>query len=395
MKSEIVSSKRQRALGRKAGVAILAASLGLTSCAALPDRLEGTNYAADSPPFVATTLDPLEPDPALPERADLIHRVLLVGDAGVPRESEPVLEAVGTWGNAHPDQTTVLYLGDNLYPSGLEDDDRERGEAVLRSQLEASTASKIFLPGNHDWGFPHQGPDRVIEQQLFVEAAGAAFLPRDGCPGPVHHELVPADPTGARGLGLILIDIDPWFVAPEERADCPDAATPQQLADQLAALLAQHADQALIVAAHHPLRTGGPHGGFTRGWLGDAVTGLIFWMYGSLQDAYEEGYRKIMLPIEGALASFPPLLFAAGHDHNLQILEGGRHARYQVVSGAGATERVRGGHVTDIEGTLFAHGHPGFMALDIIQTRDGRRAQLLVIETGKPLPVLAIDLGAP
>lgn len=370
------------------------AALVLTSCAALPERLEGTNYVAESAPFVAASVEALTPEAALPQRQGLVHRVLLIGDAGVPRESEPVLETLRVWGDAHPNDTTVLYLGDNVYPSGLEKDDRPHGERVLRAQLEASDAHKIFVPGNHDWGFPYQGSDRVLRQQAYVEANGAEFLPRDGCPGPAYRELVPTDDNGRRGVALILIDIDPWFTEEAERPICPGAETPQELAEQLATLLERHREQWLIVGAHHPLRTGGPHGGFTRGWLADFVTGTIFLIYGSLQDAYEEGYRAIMLPIEEALASAPPLVYAAGHDHNLQILEGNGHARFQIVSGAGATDRVRGGSVTDIEGTLFAHGHPGFMALDIVRTPSGERALLYVVETGKPDPVLQLDLGA-
>ena len=371
-------------------------ALSLAGCAALPERISGPNYSADALPFVAESVEPLEPDAALPRIEDgLVHRVLLVGDAGIPRESEPVLEALTDWGNAHPDETTILYLGDNLYPAGLEEDDRERGEAILLAQVEASSAAKVFVPGNHDWGFPHQGTDRVVAQQEFVESHGAAFLPRDGCAGPSYRQLVPPGRGGSRGIGLILIDIDPWFAKEEARASCPDAETPQELADQLFRLLVTHREQWLIVGAHHPIRTGGPHGGFSRGRIGDAITGLILLIYGSLQDAYEEGYRAIMQPIESALASAPPLVFAAGHDHNLQVLEGGELAGFLIVSGAGATDRVRGGYVTNIEGTLFAHGHPGFMALDIVQ-RDGvERAELHVVETGKERPVFSLDLEPP
>lgn len=384
--------KKEDAMRCTRGFAALAA-IGALSCAALPERLEGPNYPATGAPFIAPGVTQAEGPGELPQRDGLVHRLLLVGDAGVPRESEPVLEAVQRWGNAQPDRTTVLYLGDNLYPSGLEADDRERGEAVLQAQLDASTAHKIFVPGNHDWGFPHQGAGRVIEQQAFIQKQGGEFAPPEGCPGPVYRELVPPDPDGSRGLGLILIDIDPWFLDASLRPDCAGSETPQALAKQLGKLLAQHGDQWLVVGAHHPLRTGGPHGGFSRGMLADALTGTIFLIYGSLQDSYEEGYRAIMQPIERALAAAPPLLFAAGHDHNLQVIEGGDHAQLLVVSGAGATERVRGGYVTTIDGTLFAHGHPGFMALDIVRTPDGERAFLSVIETGTAAPVFQLEVS--
>ena len=49
--------------------------------------------------------------------------MLLIGDAGDSRDNAPTLEALGRWGNAHPGRTTVLFLGDNLYPQGLHEDD--------------------------------------------------------------------------------------------------------------------------------------------------------------------------------------------------------------------------------------------------------------------------------
>jgi hypothetical protein len=100
-----------------------------------------------------------------------------------------------------------------------------------------------------------------------------------------------------------------------------------------------------------------------------------------------------MAPIEAALESAPPTLYVAGHDHNLQVLEGGKHATYQVVSGAGATVRVGDGDVTDIDGTLFAHGHAGFVVIDFIRTAGRERALLHVIETDHDAPVFSMDIG--
>jgi hypothetical protein len=101
-----------------------------------------------------------------------------------------------------------------------------------------------------------------------------------------------------------------------------------------------------------------------------------------------------MAPIETALAAAPPTIYAAGHDHNLQVLEGDGLADIQIVSGAGATIRVRDGHVTDIEGTLFAHGHAGFMVVDFIRTESGEKALLHVIETDHPAPVFSLEIGS-
>jgi hypothetical protein len=76
--------------------------------------------------------------------------------------------------------------------------------------------------------------------------------------------------------------------------------------------------------------------------------------------------------LEKVFARYPPLVMASGHDHDLQVIRGGRpevtNAGYQLVSGAGIL-----GHaalVRRIEGSLFEREAAGFMRLDF--TRDGR-----------------------
>ncbi len=371
-------------------VAALIAALSL-GCLAPPKRIDGTNYPAADPPFIADDAPRVEPDAALPRQGDLIHRVVLIGDGGIPMDSEPVLESLTRWADVHPDATTVLFLGDNVYPAGIEEDAVAEGEEIMRKQIASTTARRVFIPGNHDWG--HVGTDRLLRQMAYVDASGTEFAPRDGCPGPTLLPVVPPIEGGTRGISAIVFDIDPWYYGEETVGSCPGNTTPEELAAEIAELLRAHRSQWLLVGAHHPLRTGGPHGGFTRGAVWDFLTGMIYLIRGRLQDTTEEKYQAIMAPIEAALESAPPTLYVAGHDHNLQVLEGGKHATYQVVSGAGATVRVGDGDVTDIDGTLFAHGHAGFVVIDFIRTAGRERALLHVIETDHDAPVFSMDIG--
>jgi hypothetical protein len=374
------------------GLAALAAIASLSSgCFALQSRIEGENYSAASPPYIAEGAARIEANAALPEQADLIHRVVLVGDAGVPMDSEPVLESLTRWADAHAEQTSVLFLGDNVYPAGVEEDAVEEGEEILRKQVSATRATRIFVPGNHDWG--HVGADRLLRQQSYLDANGVEFIPRDGCPGPVLRPLLAPGAETTRGISFLAFDIDPWYFGEDVLPNCPGNKTPEELGAELGQLLKANEGQWMLVGAHHPLRTGGPHGGFSRGALADFLTGALFLVFGTLQDTYEEPYRAIMAPIERALAAAPPTLYVAGHDHNLQVLEGGDHADYQLISGAGATVRVRDGHVTNIDGTLFAHGHAGFMVVDFIRTEAGERAVLHVVETENDAPVFSMEIG--
>jgi hypothetical protein len=71
--------------------------------------------------------------------------------------------------------------------------------------------------------------------------------------------------------------------------------------------------------------------------------------------------------LEGAMLRPRPLVWASGHDHNLQVLAG-RTAKNLLVSGAGIF-----GHssrVVQLSGTRFASAAAGYMRLDML--KDGR-----------------------
>ena len=71
--------------------------------------------------------------------------------------------------------------------------------------------------------------------------------------------------------------------------------------------------------------------------------------------------------LEEAFASDPPLIYAAGHEHTLEVLEG-KTVPYIVVSGAGCC-----GHTSPTkwrDQRLYQKATAGFMRLDLV--RDGR-----------------------
>ena len=69
-----------------------------------------------------------------------------------------------------------------------------------------------------------------------------------------------------------------------------------------------------------------------------------------------------------------PLVWASGHDHNLQVLAG-RTARHRLVSGAGIYGH--GSRVVRLSATRFASAAAGYMRLDVLL--DGR-VRLAVFE---------------
>ncbi|MEM9176243.1 MAG: metallophosphoesterase [Myxococcota bacterium] len=351
-------------------------------------RLTGPNHAADGPPWLAEDAPPVARVPAL----EIAHRVVLIGDAGYFLEDDPTLAALDDWATA-VDSASVVFLGDNIYNEGLTDEDRAHGEKILGQQLAATEVRKIVIPGNHDWGlFPRDYNMQSIDnQQAFVDewpAGHAEFIPKDGCMGPSTRVLLEGtDDTPA--VVFIALDPTPW-IQERLREYCPrpEGAAEDPKALHLAGLaeaLERHAGDRVILASHYPMLTGGPHGGYSYGFLAELILGPLRLIAGGFLDTYETDYADWIAQAQTIMRDHPPAIYAAGHDHNLQLLESGDVAGLYVVSGAGARDRVS--TVTHIEETIFAHAAEGFVVVDFGRTEAGRETTVVrIIE-----PLVSVD----
>jgi len=334
------------------------------------------------------------------QERDQREHVFLVGDAGNPDPGgEPVLAALRREVERDPAHSVVVFLGDNIYSHGLPasgDPERAEAERRMRAQIDAvrGTGGRLlFVPGNHDWA--HRGDkagDAIRREGRFVEAEGGSetmFLPRDGCPGP---SIVDASDT----LRLIALDTQ-WWLQRATVPGCP-AGTETAVVAALEAALADAGGRSCVVVAHHPLMSGGGHGGHYswkehvfplrvwKGWLWLPLPGLgsvvplarkagVYW-----QDIPSSGYRHMCAVLEEAIRAHPPLVWAAGHDHGLQVLRRER-GPLLLVSGAGIYGHTR--TPTRLAGTLFASGEAGFMRLDTGPNTTPRVAVLAVDGRGE------------
>jgi len=323
--------------------------------------------------------------------------IFLIGDAGLaPPSGDPVLAALRELVARAPDSSLVVFLGDNLYPRGLprpEAPDRAEGERRLSAQIEAAlvgSARVVFVPGNHDWD--KSGPDgfeAIRRQGEFIAANGAGrarLLPAGGCPGPVVEE------TG--GIRVILLDTEWWLRdGPKGGVKCDPASTQGVLA-ALAEGIGGAGGKPVIVAGHHPLATGGNHGGnFSLGdhlfplrklnkalWVPLPVIGSLYPIIrgAGVSDQDVAGGKNVRFRAEmdSVFALSPPLLYAAGHEHSLQIIDRGRPPLL-AVSGSGIL-----GHQSFLDeapGARLALSQPGFMRVDLL--RDGRvRLGVIVVD---------------
>jgi hypothetical protein len=70
--------------------------------------------------------------------------------------------------------------------------------------------------------------------------------------------------------------------------------------------------------------------------------------------------------IRSAFTGHPPLAYVAGHDHTLQVLQGGRNVNYMLVSGAGSPGKTECA-VRMRESYYVTQHRSGFMRVDILK----------------------------
>ncbi|RZL14249.1 MAG: hypothetical protein EOO96_30955, partial [Pedobacter sp.] len=199
-------------------------------------------------------------------QSDVKYRVILFGDAGEMNTAQ-MQDLKNAAKQIIPKKTTVVYLGDNIYPTGmglpgsLEEEDTKK---ILRSQFEpmrSMGANVYFIPGNHDWD--KSGPKglaKIKAQDDFLKAQGDPLLkliPDNGCPDPVAIKLTDK-------LTIIAYDSE-WWLFPYNKANAASECncnTKDEVLVRMEELLEQNKDKVILLASHHPFQSYGPHGGY-------------------------------------------------------------------------------------------------------------------------------------
>jgi hypothetical protein len=317
----------------------------------------------------------------------ILQRFILIGDAGeLTNGKQPVVDAVKKLIPIDK-KTTIFFLGDNLYSTGLPDNEDERfpaAKAVLDSQLSVAdnTPAKVYMiPGNHDWkNGGRDGYAAVIREQLYVDFLGkpnVKFYPEDGCPGPIELNF-------GTDITVVLFDSQWWlhpYDKPEIESDCP-FKTKEEFIAQLEDIVARNAKKLLIIACHHPFKTNSVHGGFFpvkshlfpfTDWRKNLyiplpVIGSIYpivrSVFGTPQDVKHPIYENMVTLLTNAVKPHPNVIFWAGHDHGLQLIKDS--SRSYIVSGGGAkTNRVSIGRKA-----LYSKQVTGFAVMEITTTKN-------------------------
>lgn len=320
---------------------------------------------------------------AFGQKDSLSQRIILIGDAG---EQD---------GLVHPEleflkksfkldkRSTVVYLGDNIYPKGLPsryDPHYPEKKRILDSQVnvvKGTQAKAYFIAGNHDWMQGRKnGYRQVLNQYRYIQSLqnpNVQFVPADVCPGP--QEIAISDK-----VTLVVIDSQWWlhrFDKPTVRSGC-ECNTEAELLSVLEEIVSRNEEKLLVFAAHHPFITFGRHGGYynlkqhifpftdlkPELYIPLPVIGSIYpiarGVFGNIQDTKHPIYKNFSTAVDSILSMHPNCIRVAGHEHNLQFIK--QKENYYIVSGSGS----KNSEITKDDRLLFSSVRNGFATIDII-----------------------------
>ena len=300
--------------------------------------------------------------------------VFLVGDAGKALfATSPLMvrmqQEAERWSAAlaRPEAVSVIYLGDNVYESGVHDvgDIRRPEDSLhLRSQIDVLAGPEFkrwrnrgfFVAGNHDWGnlYGVEGLTRIKNQEAMLkgfekEGIRAALYPGAGVPGPTVID-------SGRDVRFVFLDTHWWL-----QADHLDLLR-DTVFFSVNQILRQSQDRSLVFVSHHPFSSGGAHGGPVPLWRGFGILWLLKKTGSLVQDLNSPVYRELQGGLEKLFEDIRrPLIYVGGHDHNLQVIEQDRPNRPQWTLVSGSASKTS--DVGPTEGMRYGDDLPGFMML--------------------------------
>lgn len=285
--------------------------------------------------------------------------IFLIGDTGdiSPTKPDAVLQTLcAHFSPAQP--SAVVFLGDNIYPRGLPPKGnilRKNAENTLIRHYEALKdyhGKVVFIAGNHDWNKGRSdGYEYIVRQENFIQKlfeGKNVFLPSNGCPGPVEINI------GDR-ITMVAIDTQWWMqkgLRPiGDQYGCR-VSSEEEFFEQLETILEQNKHKHLLVVGHHPVYSYAIHGGRFKlkhhifpltlydkdAWIPLPGLGSLIPLYrkflGAREDMAHPRYRRLRSKLKEILAKYPDIIYAAGHEHNLQYINKNRN--HFVVSGSGS-----------------------------------------------------------
>jgi hypothetical protein len=314
-------------------------------------------------------------------------RIILIGDAGQLTNGRHYVVSAAKRNIIFDKKTTVVFLGDNLYKTGLPDNalpTYDIAKAPLDSQIQIAgkTDAKVyFVPGNHDWANGgSNGYESILRVQSYIDILGnknVTMFPRDGCPGPVEVNI-------SDDVTLVMMDSQWWLHEhdkPGIESDCP-YKTKAEVLVQLDDILSKNSKKIVLLAMHHPFRSYSPHGGYfgikqhifpftdmiPKLYFPLPLIGSIYpltrGVFGTEQDLKHPLYQTMINEISKVVKGHSNVIYVAGHEHAIQLIQDSNFN--YIISGSGSKHT----RVSKGKNSLFASVENGFVTLEISKDKN-------------------------
>jgi len=325
----------------------------------------------------------------------LIHSLYLIGDGGELddkiQNKNFVLDAASNLLEKENTETSLVFLGDNIYPNGLPQKDdpyRNMAERILDAQLALSKShigKTYFIPGNHDWNKHKKGGRKAIKRQeeyissYDEDQKNVKFYPKNACGDP---EVVKVN----KDLVYVFLDtqwwLQDWSKEKKMNRKC-DIKSRADLLKRIEEIFVNYKNDDLVVFLHHPIKSNGKHGGKfnlkhhlfpltelnSNLWIPLPIIGSLYPIHrnvtGSKQDITNIHNQNLLQGIDKIAKKWHVnAVFASGHDHGMQYFDGGR-IKY-VISGGGSRNDFtqRGGSAA------YARDARGFAKINFYENRE-------------------------
>ena len=308
--------------------------------------------------------------------------VFLIGDTGsIARyKPDPVLEMLKAHCDVNQD-SAIVFLGDNVYPRGLPPKNhllRTDAEGTLnayKNALKDYHGKILFISGNHDWNKGRKyGYDYILRQQKYLEKLfnNQVMLPSHGCPGPSEINI-------NENLTIVLINTQ-WWLQSGFKPIGPQCGcrvnSEEEFFLHLKQVLEKNKDKRIIVAGHAPVYSYAIHGGrykflhhvfpmtiyHKKAYVPLPIIGSLLPLYrkyfGAKEDIAHPRYRGLRKQLKEVFKDYPGLIYASGHEHNLQHIV--KNQNHFIVSGAGSKLKYV---LNDGKNLLFGMKAKGFFKI--------------------------------
>ncbi|MGB3149776.1 MAG: metallophosphoesterase [Maribacter sp.] len=317
---------------------------------------------------------------------EISHTFYLIGDAGLSPIGgmNPALKIFKDKLDGATENSTAIFLGDNIYPAGLPDpqdstiayrEAKSHLDAQLRT-LENFKGQPLFIPGNHDWyteglvGLERE--EKYIQKMLGDKDV---FLPNNGCP----IDIVEV----SEEVAIIVLDTEWYLTNWDKRPDINDKCeikSREKFFLELEDAIKDNRERTTIIAMHHPMTSYGPHGGqfsFKKQFypkklpvpvpiLGTFINVLRRTSGASVEDLQNKRYRSLVDRITTLAQYSEKVIFTSGHEHTLQYIV--ENNTPQIVSGSGAKK----GTTRLLNGSRFSTGRMGYATLEVYKDGSSR-----------------------